>query len=336
MFSLAALPLARVPLLTGPTALTPLCLPGVWVKREDRAGTRYGGNKVRKLEWLLGRALESGGDVVTLGGVGSHHLVATAVYGQAVGARVHAVLAPQPDSAEARRNARILHAHAERLWTAPSAAHVPMVWANAWLSVRILSGYTPATFPIGGSDPVGALGWVGGGLEIAAQVAEGQMPAPDRIYVALGSGGTAAGLLVGLRLGGLRSEVVAVRAAPHWLAAPLRVRRLARLTEGLLRRHGAPAISLDGLRFCDTQYGRGYAVATRDSTEAAAQAESEGLALEPVYTAKAFAALLSEPGGTRLFLHTANSHPLGPLLETALDAVPGSLAGLLVSSGPTR
>jgi D-cysteine desulfhydrase len=216
------------------------------------------------------------------------------------------------------------------LWTAASERDVPLVWAKAWLSVRGFGGYTPAAFPIGGSDAVGALGWVGGGLEIAAQVARGELPAPDRIYVALGSGGTAAGLLVGLRLAGLASEVVAVRVAPSWLASGWRVRRLASLTLGLLRRHGAPRVALDGLRLVEDQYGPGYARATTASADALAVATGEGLALEPTYTAKAFAALLAEPGGTRLFVHTANSRPLEPLLATALDTVPPSLAGLLL------
>lgn len=328
MFDLASLPLARVPLLGGPTAIEPLG-PDTWVKREDRAGTRYGGNKVRKLEWLLGAALEAGGDVLTAGTVGSNHLVATAVYGQASGVEIHAVVAPQPDAPTARVNARILHAHAEKLWVATSGPAVPFAWAKAMVALRMFGGYPPATISVGGSNPLGTLGWVGGGLEIAAQVAAGQLPAPDRIYVALGSGGTAAGLLLGLRLAGLASEVVAVRAAPSWLASATRVRLLARRTLGLLRKHGAPSVALGGLRVVDGFYGEGYARPTPATEAAAARAAGFGLTLEQTYTAKAFAAMDAEPGGRRLFVHTANSRPLAPLLRTALDEVPPSLAPLL-------
>ena len=80
----------------------------MWVKREDRAGTVYGGNKVRKLEWLLGDALEIGGDVLSIGAVGSHHLLATAVYGSRQGIHVHGVVTPQPDHPHVRENARAL------------------------------------------------------------------------------------------------------------------------------------------------------------------------------------------------------------------------------------
>ncbi len=329
MFSLDDLPFARVPLLAGPTAVEPFGTDGAWVKREDRAGTVYGGNKVRKLEWLLGEALESGLDVLALGTVGSNYLVATAVYGQAAGVQVQAVVAPQPDTPTARRNARILHAHTERVWVARSAAEYPLALARAWGATRLFGGYPPLVLPIGGSNVLGSLGWVGGGLEIAAQVAAGELPAPDRIYVALGSGGTVAGLWVGLRLGGLASEVVAVRAAPSWLASPLRVRRLAANTLALLCRHGAPAVRLDGMRVVGEQYGAGYARPTAAAEEASARAEAHGLVLESTYTSKAYAAMLAEPGGARLFIHTANSHPLEPLLATALDEVPGSLRGLL-------
>lgn len=330
MFGLSSLPLARVPLLGGPTAIERVA-DGVWVKREDRAGALYGGNKVRKLEWLLGAALETGGDVLTAGTVGSNHLVATAVYGQASGAKVHAVVAPQPDTPTARVTARILHAHAEKLWVARSGPGVPLAWAKALVALRVFGGHPPETFPIGGSNPLGCVGWVGGGLELAAQVAAGELPAPDRIYVALGSGGTAAGLLVGLRLAGLGSEVVAVRAAPSWLASEMRVNLLTRRTLTLLRKHGAPAVRLGGLRVIDGFYGEGYARPTPATEAAIGRAAEVGLRLEDTYTAKAWAAMEAEPGGTRLFVHTANSRPLEPLLTTALDDVPPSLAPLLTA-----
>jgi len=333
MFSLDVLPYARLPLLGGPTAIERVAgvgpHEGVWVKREDRAGTLYGGNKVRKLEWLLGDALEAGRDVLTAGTAGSNHLVATSVYGRAVGVHVLGVVAPQPDTPTARRNARILHAHAERLWVARTEPAVPFEFARAWAATRLFAGAAPAVFPIGGSSPLGALGWVGAGLELAAQIDAGELPVPDRVYVALGSGGTVAGLLVGLRLAGLPTEVVAVRAAPSWLASPLRVQRLARATLALLRRHGAPAVSLGGVRYVEGHYGAGYALPTSASVDATARAADAGLTLEGTYTAKAYAAMLAEPGGARLFVHTANSWPLEPLLATALDDVPGSLRPLL-------
>jgi D-cysteine desulfhydrase len=328
VYSLDGLPNARLRLLPAPTAIEQIG-PNTWVKREDRAGTVYGGNKVRKLEWLLAAALEGGGDVLAAGTVGSNHLVATAVYGQRVGAHVHAVVAAQADAPMVHVNARILHAHAEKLWMAETLPAVAAQWAKAQVYLRLFGGYPPALLPVGGSNVVGCLGWVSGGLEIVEQVQRGELPAPDRIYVALGSGGTAAGLLVGLRLGGLDTEVVAVRAAPSFLASPWRVRRLAAQTLAHLRRSGAPAVALAGLRVVDAFVGDGYGHPSQAAEAALGRAQGLGLELESTYTAKAFAAMLAEDTGRRLFLHTANTWPLAPLLATALDETPASLRGLL-------
>jgi hypothetical protein len=88
-------------------------------------------------------------------------------------------------------------------------------------------------------------------------------------------------------------------------------------------------VSLGGVRYLEGQYGAGYALPTPAAIDATSRAAAVGLALEGTYTAKAYAAMLAEPGGVRLFVHTANSWPLEPLLTSALDDVPGSLKGLL-------
>jgi hypothetical protein len=114
------------------------------------------------------------------------------------------------------------------------------------------------------------------------------------------------------------------------LASGFRVGRLAGRTLASLRPYGAPAVALDGLRVVSGQFGPGYARPTPAAGDAERIAAADGLALEGTYTAKAFAALVAEEGGNRLFLHTANSRPLAPLLTTALDDVPPTLAGLLL------
>lgn len=285
---------------------------------------------MRKLEWLLAGAGGGGGDVLTAGAVGSDHLVATALYAKQAGIRVHAVVGPQPDVPCARVNARLLQATAEKLWVARTRTELPAMWARAWLSIRLFGGVPPAVHPPGGSSPLGALGWVAGGLEIAAQVAQGEMPRPDRVYVALGGGGTAAGLLVGLRLGGLDAEVVAVQVAPALRANAARVRALAHRTRALLGRLGRATPGLGALRVVRDQYGAGYAVPTVAGEAAVPVAAGDGLTLDSTCTAKAFAALLAERAtGTSLFIHTANGRSLASALEGALDEVPPSLRGLL-------
>lgn len=334
MFELDALPWTKVPLLQGPTRIERIG-PDTWVKREDLAGTVYGGNKVRKLEYLLGNALEMGGDLLSMGAIGSHHLLATAVYGREQGIRVNGVVFPQRDTPHVRRNARALHAWAEKLWPAANTAQIPWVWAKARLALRAFGGFPPVTVPMGGSNALGTAGWVGGGLEIAAQVREGQLPPPRRVVVPLGTGGTAAGLWIGLRLGGLDAEVVGVRVVPASVANLTRVRWLAGRTLARLRREaGAPRQHLAGFRVVDRQYGEGYGVPTPAGEEARRVAAAHGLSLEPTYSAKAFAEVLATPGeGPTLFVATANSRDLEPLLSSALPEVPASLASLLLPPG---
>jgi 1-aminocyclopropane-1-carboxylate deaminase/D-cysteine desulfhydrase-like pyridoxal-dependent ACC family enzyme len=333
MFTLDAVPWARVSLLRGPTAIERLG-PDLWVKREDLAGDRYGGNKVRKLEWLLGNALEAGGDVLSIGAIGSHHLLATAIYGAREGIRVHGIVFPQPRTAHAEANARALHAWAERLWPAASPAEIPLVWAKARLALRAFNGFPPVRIPLGGSSVLGATGWVGAGLEIAAQIRAGELPEPARIVRPLGTGGTVAGLWVGLRMAGIRSEVVAVRVVPAVIGNAPSVQLLARKTRWRLRREaGAPPCRLTSLRVVDRQFGEGYGISTEAGAEALRHAAGLGLHLEPTYSAKAFAEVLASPGGgPTLFVATANSRPLAPLLASALPEVPASLQGLLLTA----
>lgn len=336
MFSVSDLPLARVELMSGPTPVQRVT-EDLWVKREDRAGSLYGGNKVRKLEYLLGDALESGGDVLTMGAIGSHHVLATAVYGKQAGVRVHGVLFPQPDSPHARENARAIHAWCEQVWVAHSRAELPVAWAKARLALRSFGGFPPVTVPMGGSNALGCVGWIAGGLEIAAQVASGELPLPERVVVPLGSGGTVVGLTLGLRAAGLATEVVAVRVVPAVTAHTLSLRLLAGRTLARVRPLGFPEVGLTGVRVVGRQYGGGYGVPSRGGEAAIETARAWGLELDSTYAGKALAEALDDRGPHTLFVDTVSSRPMAPLLATALDEVPETLRGLLTRpAGPPR
>lgn len=319
----------------------------VFCKREDRSGAVYGGNKVRKLEFLLAQALDErrpvdGGrsGLLTFGAVGSHHVLATCLYGNQVGLPTHAVLVAHPDSPHTRDNARIIAGLAASTWPAASMATAPVaaMRALAWLGLA----RRPVVIPPGGSSPVGALGAVDLGLEIGQDVQDGRMPPPDRVVVALGSGGTAAGLLVGLRLAGLAAEVVAVRVVARAVGNLTTVRRLARQTAALLPEALLPealrpqACALHGLRVVHDAAGAGYGAPLRQGVTAEAIARwCAGVQLEQTYTAKAFAACLVEarrapPGTVLLFVNTLNSRPLEGLLAASPDTLPPSLEALLL------
>jgi len=309
----------------------------LWVKRDDETGALYGGNKVRKLEFILGEAEARGRSrLCTVGGLGSHHVLATAIYARAAGLAFDAVVAPQPITAHVLETLRAMVAAGARLHPVSSwPAVVPMLAA---LRARRGSYLVAA----GGSSPTGSLGYVAAGLELAAQVAAGDCPAPDLVYAALGSCGTVAGLLVGLRLGGLGARVVAVRVVDAIVCNQGGTLRLARRTARLLRRRGAvvPDITAADLAVEHGFFGGGYGTVTAVAEEAVARAAGGGLLLETTYTGKTAAALRAHAargqldGKTVLLLDTFSSVDLAPLLAGARPEgpLPPKIAALLASA----
>ncbi len=281
----------------------------LWVKRDDLSGEVMGGNKVRKLEPLLAQALQRGSrQVLTVGGTGSNHVVATALFGKAQGMRTRAVLFPQPMSEGVKLSGKLVRALGVDERPCPNRLMAP-----AYLAAALAEdpGGTYLLGP-GGSSPLGTLGFVAGALELAGQIAAGQLPCPDEIFVALGSGGTAAGLLLGLAVARLPARVVAVRVVERPLAGAAQVILLARRTAGLLGWRGR----LGRLEVIHDQIGPGYGSPTAAGRQALDLARNaEGLELETTYTAKAMAALLARRrSGRKLFWNTHNSRDLTALL----------------------
>jgi D-cysteine desulfhydrase len=296
----------------------------LWVKHDDRTGALYGGNKVRKLELLLGAARDEGKRrVLTVGAAGSHQVVATALYGEQQGLEVEAILVSQPRSSHAELNLRTAVAHGLRVTPVPARVLLP-----AYIAAR--KNAETYYVPLGASNPLGSLGFVDAARELAAQITRGEMPEPDVIVVALGSGGTAAGLAVGLEEVGLRTRVVAVAVSHPGPVLGVMARRLARGTAALagVTRADRAAARIEVERGF---IGRGYGHPSRDGGAATSDAKEAGIVLDPTYTAKAFACALARvragTDGTVLYWHTLSTRPLG---ELAGDApLPANLARLL-------
>jgi D-cysteine desulfhydrase len=297
-----------------PTAVRELSGLGVWVKEDGRFGAGgWGGNKVRKLEWLLPEARRRGRrSILSFGGLGTNWGLATALYGREHGFETALALVDQPVDDHVRAQLARLEASGARIYRTHTKART--VLAVPWLLARnARGGRPPYQLPAGGSSPVGALGYVEAALEIAAQVGDGALPEPAHVVVPVGTGGTAAGLALGFQLAGLRSRVVGVVVNDQLrLDAPV-IARLARRTAKLLEKRGA---QLDPLRLEPgmldlprDQIGAGYGHRTEAASAAAARAAEEGLSLDPVYAAKAMAGLIAlrEEGrlaGPVLFVHT--------------------------------
>jgi D-cysteine desulfhydrase len=320
-------PLGHYPTPVEPVAA--LSAPGcdLWVKRDDLTHHVYGGNKVRKLEYLLEDASVRGARrLVTLGAVGSHHVLATTYFGKQAGFQVEAVLVPQP------RNEHVIEVLRADLGLGLKAFPVGSWAAAPWaLFTRVAAG--ARLIPLGGSSAVGTMGYVDAGRELAAQVRDGALPEPDVCVVALGSGGTAAGLAVGFAAAGLRTRVVGVCVSgPPW-ALLASARHLARACS---RRVGVTGVRFD----TDERFlGAGYGCRTPEGDEATRLArEHAGLTLDPTYTAKAFASALWFVRARRapriLYWHTLSSAPMAALLAGAPEEsqIPSDLIALAVKA----
>ncbi|HVJ89283.1 MAG TPA: pyridoxal-phosphate dependent enzyme [Labilithrix sp.] len=290
---------------------------GLWVKHE-RGSMLYGGNKLRKLEHLLGAARAEGKHrILTLGAAGSHQVIAAALHGKREGFHVEAVLVPQPSSEHARRNLRIALAHGLVPIVSPS-------WAAAPAIVAAHLRRDTYFIPLGGSNARGSLGFLDAAKEIAVEVEAGSMPEPDAVVVALGSGGTAAGLAVGFEALGMRTRVVAVPISPPARVLGAMARRLAKATAelaGLSRRQSVSAVKRIDV---DRRWvGRGYGHPTPEGMVATELAQKRGMILDGTYTAKAFACALGHkretPSDTILYWHTLSTTLLEPLLAGASE-----------------
>jgi len=278
----------------------------VLIKRDDQTGLATGGNKARKLEYLMAEALgRECTAVVTVGGPQSNHCRMTAAACRRLGLEPYLLLTgPQP--AEAEGNLlfdRLFGAHLRFVDTTDEAA-IAVELACLEEDARA-AGHRPYVIPLGGSTALGAAGYVEAMRELERQAT----CRVDHVVVASGSGGTQAGLVVGAGawFGGPRVHGVSV-SRPREVLVPL----VARLADETARLLGVDPPAADAVVVHDCYFGPGYGVMTEDCREAIRLvARTEGLLLDPVYTGKAMAGLVDlvrkgvfERGQTVVFWHT--------------------------------
>ncbi len=274
----------------------------IFMKRDDAIPFGFGGNKVRKLEFVLGDALQRGVDtVITCGGVQSNHCRATAAAVARHGLSCHLVLSgrrPEILTGNTRLDELFgasLHFVAERDDRGPAM--------EALAASLKAQGRRPEVIPLGASTPTGALGFALGAAEMI-----GQGQRPDLIVHASSSGGTQGGLLAGLALSGVAPRVVGVSADES--ATVLR-EVVETIERGVLDLLGSDARALSA-EIEDGFVGEGYGLATEASREAQTLlARSEAIVVDHTYTAKALAGLIAlvrngsvKPGASVLFWHT--------------------------------
>ena len=281
----------------------------IWIKRDDLDAPVCGGNKARSLEFLLG-GLSRGDSVITVGGAGSTHVLCTLVHAARVGVTVDAMRWRHDTNPVADMVSDRVMGMIDR---APGRSS-----AFALLSAKYRAYRRRVRFiPIGGSTPLGVLGHVNAALELARQIADGEMPMPDRIVVPLGSGGTTAGLLLGLAIAGLPITVVGARVGPRLFVNRVAVLGLARRAASLIRSvsgEAPAAIEASRLRIVHHVYGGAYGRPLAGASSAANILQtSAGIALDDTYSAKAWVAAgdeLRNAKGTVLFWLTFDARCL--------------------------
>ncbi|MDX1434724.1 MAG: D-cysteine desulfhydrase [Gammaproteobacteria bacterium] len=333
-------PFPRVPLGHLPTPLEPaprlaaaLGASRLWVKRDDCTGLAAGGNKTRKLEYLMADARARGCDaVVTAGGVQSNHARQTAAAAARLGMACHLVLEElDVDASEEYRHGgnvlleRLLGARVRRV---PGGADVDAAMAGLAAELEA-SGRRPYLIPVGGSNALGALGYARCALELLAQ-ADALGIDIDCIVHATGSAGTQAGLLAGLHVCERPVAVLGFCVSRAADEQEEKVRALAAETIALLGcRRPLPR---DRVRADASQVGKGYGHPTQAALAAIAlAAHSEGLLLDPVYTGKAMAGLAAALGAQEIagdaavvFLHTGGAPALFAYRRQLEEAEPGA------------
>jgi D-cysteine desulfhydrase len=331
------LPIGRFPTpvepLTSPPGVRDLRL---LVKRDDLSSCLYGGNKVRKLEHFLAEAaLLDRTTLVTVGGIGSNHGLATALHGRANGFAVELALFDQPVTEAVRRNLRgFLHAGAGLHYRGGQAA--AFAATRELLAEARRRGERPYFINAGGTSRLGTIGYVTAGLELGEQVRAREAPEPDVVFVPLGTCGTAAGLMAGLRIAGLRSRVCAVRVAGAFPANRFLLRHFAQDVADWLSSMdpSVPDVRLgtDDFELLPDHLGAGYGMPTEEGEAAVAWAAPR-LVLDSTYTGKTLAACLAycreraRPGETVLFWNTYNSAPV-PQAPT-LEGLPAELTDVV-------
>lgn len=284
----------------------------IWIKRDDLTGLELSGNKVRKLEYVVGEARAQGCDaLVTEGAWQSNHCRATAAVGTRLGMSTHLLLRELPDT-QVQGNYlldRLLGANIESFPPAEYAAQRDRIIADRLEALR-RRGARPRWVPVGASEPTGCWGYVRGIGELAVQMRAAGMAGCD-LVVAHSSGGTLAGLLLGKLLHRLEQiEVWGVLVSDD---PAYRHEGVARLCDETIRQFELP-IRLDpgAVRLIDGYVGPAYAAPSAPGLAALRElARREAILLDPVYTSKAFAALLDGVREGRfgrerpvVFLHT--------------------------------
>ncbi|MHA1266064.1 MAG: 1-aminocyclopropane-1-carboxylate deaminase/D-cysteine desulfhydrase [Candidatus Helarchaeota archaeon] len=271
----------------------------LWIKRDDLTTEIYGGNKPRKLEFVLADALDKRKtNIITMGGTGSNHCLATTIFAKQVGIHPVLILFDQPCTADVQKKLLIFQSLGATLLG-------PYGELGGLFQYLLFQRFRKNTYflPAGGSSPLGVLGFVNAAFELRNQLERINLPPPNYLFITCGTLGTMAGLLLGSKLANLNTEIIGVRVVQSIISLynltfsfENAVRKLANKTLKLLRSIDKTIPNLkikEKPRVFHNFLGKGYGFATKEGVEALELVKRhEHITLDTTYTAKTFAALL--------------------------------------------
>jgi D-cysteine desulfhydrase len=290
----------------------------LWIKRDDMSSSVYGGNKIRKLEFILGQATKrNAAHIITFGRIGTNHGLATAIFCKKLGLKCILLLFWQPVTPGVKQNLLLFTKFKA------DTIYKTTLW-NTVVSYYLLERIRhPGAYFVyaGGSNPEGTIGYVNAAFELKEQIHRGEMPEPEVIICPLGSGGTLAGLALGLELTGLQTRLVGVRVSkshlgPFQACTQNTVAKLMNQTYYFLKQRyqRLPSISIRWPEILHDYFGDGYGVPTKAAgIVSRLLKDREGITLDTTYTSKAFAAVYDycqnqgKTAGPVLYWHTYNS-----------------------------
>ncbi len=312
-FPLALLP---TPLVEAPRLSRDLGGPGILLKRDDLTGFGFGGNKIRKLEFLIAAALEKKADVIVTGaGPQSNHIRATAAAARVAGLDVVAIMhGSRPSEVQGNLLLDELLDVEIRFTNDPDRSLVDGKIEEAAEELR-RRGRRPYVIPRGGASPLGTLGYVECVRELQAQL-EAMKVEPQWIVLATGACGTQSGLLAGTKLSGAPYRILGITVSRPVAECEDRIMRLA--SEAAQLAGQSITLSRDDVIVRDGFVGSGYGIPSKEGVEAIRLlARTEGIFLDPTYTGKAMAGLIEEirsrrigKGETVVFVHTGGEPAL--------------------------
>ena len=278
----------RLRLLPQPTPVEPLggsrqlfSHDRLFIKREDLTAPEYGGNKVRNLEFILGDALARNATrVVTVAPIGSNFTTALSAQARRIGLPVEIFQFHPPASEQMLRHAEFIESRGASI--RPFRGPTYLAAAVATLRARSSRDYVIAP---GGSNALGVLGHVSAGLELAEQIKTGELPEPDFLVVGVGTCGTMAGLLLAMKIAGLRTKIIGVRCVDPIVSNRARIAQLASQASKLL---GLPSlVKRADVLLADPPYPLRYGQPMSTALELIAETNCRsGIQLDTTYTSK--------------------------------------------------